>query len=131
MTPLVVDASAAVEWLLRSDVAGRIDTIVARHDCVAPEIFDVEILHTLRRRARMGEVSDERGRRAIEYLVLTPITRWSHRPFLGAAWELRHNLTAYDAMYVVLARVLDCALLTTDRRLAAAPDLGVTVTVIA
>jgi predicted nucleic acid-binding protein len=131
MTPLVVDASAAVDWLLRSDVAGRIDAIVARHDCAAPEVFDVEVLNTLRRKERLGEVNTESSRWAVEDLAVAPIARWPHRPFFDAAWQLRHDLSAYDAMYVALARVLDCALLTTDRRLATTPDLGITVTVLA
>ncbi len=65
-----------------------------------------------------GEMDEPRGHLALNYLGMLSITRYSHQPLLGRVWTLRHNLTAYDAVYVALAEMLDAPLLTRDRRLA-------------
>ena len=68
----------------------------------------------------LGGLSPDRGRRAIQALARFPIERISHRGFLERMWELRDNLTAYDAAYVALAERLDTSLVTGDIRLAGA-----------
>jgi predicted nucleic acid-binding protein len=74
----------------------------------------------LRRYALSGTIEEVRGREAIEDLADLPIERLAHEPLMKRAWALRASLTAYDAMYVVLAEGLGAPLLTRDRRLAAA-----------
>lgn len=131
MTAVVVDSSAVVEWVLRTRVAPDLDRYFSGLDCVAPELIDAEVVHTLRRRERLGLITAERGVVGIRRLVTAPIQRFPHLGLVAAAWSMRHNVTAYDAMYVALARALRCPFVTTDRKLASAPNLGITVTVIA
>ena len=74
---------------------------------------------TERRYAAKGEIDGERGRAALSDLADFPLRRYPHDFLLPRIWDLRHNLTAYDAAYVALAEALDMPLLTRDRRLAA------------
>ena len=83
--------------------------------------MDVEVIQIVRRYQRLGELSAERGQRAIDDLIDLPVERYPHRPLLTRMWELRANLTAYDAAYVALAEALDAPLVTRDARLAHAP----------
>jgi predicted nucleic acid-binding protein len=131
MPPLVIDASALVDRLLRTDRARPVEAAMADLDWVAPEVIDVEVVSAIRRRERGREITSERGHEALDALVAAPIERFPHRPLVPVMWSLRHNVTAADATYVALARALGCPLLTTDRRLAATPGLGVTVTLVA
>jgi predicted nucleic acid-binding protein len=75
----------------------------------------------LRRYCLTGDVSARRGGEALADLADLPIARYPHAALLPRLWQLRDNLTAYDAAYVALAEALDCALLTRDRRLAGTP----------
>ncbi|KPF97402.1 twitching motility protein PilT [Rhodopseudomonas sp. AAP120] len=86
----------------------------------APHLLDVEVAHVLRRYAAIGEIDGERGRAALVDFADTPVQRYPHEVLLPRIWQLRHNLTAYDAAYVALAEALDVPLLTRDKRLAAA-----------
>ena len=86
----------------------------------APHLLDVEVAQVVRRYTIAGEVDAERGRDALTNLVAFPIRRYPHDILLPRVWELRDNMSAYDAVYVALAEVLDARLLTTDRRLATA-----------
>jgi predicted nucleic acid-binding protein len=119
---IVVDASAVLEALLRTPAApaveGRLfDSGATLH---APHLLDAEIAQVVRRYAARGEIDRERGRVALADLVDFPLRRYPHGFLLPRVWELRDNLTAYDAIYVALAEVLDAPLVTRDRRLAAA-----------
>jgi len=87
----------------------------------APELIDVEVVSAFRRLCSAGALSAERAEAAIADLHALPIQRVSHRPLLARCWELRENLTVYDAVYIALAERLDATLLTADRRLANAP----------
>ena len=73
------------------------------------------------RYAAKGEIDSERGRAALADLADFPFRRYPHDFLLPRVWDLRNNLTAYDAMYVALAEALDAPLLTCDKRLAASP----------
>lgn len=84
----------------------------------APHLLDVEVAQVLRRYAATGEIDPERCRSALVDLADFPLDRYPHDFLLGRVWELRNNLTAYDAVYVFLAETLDAPLLTRDRRLA-------------
>ena len=86
----------------------------------APQLIDIETVQVLRRYAAGGDIDGARGRAAIDDLADFPMRRYSHDFLLPRVWDLRHTLTAYDAVYVALAEALDAPLLTRDRRLAAA-----------
>lgn len=100
-------------------------------DPFAPELIDAEVLSAVVRQVRLRAVTEDRGRLAIRRLARASIERVPIAPLLLEAWGLRHNLSPYDALYVALARRLDCSLITADRRVAAAPGLGVPVIVAA
>jgi predicted nucleic acid-binding protein len=88
-----------------------------------PHLFEVEVMNVLRRYALNGSLSTERARLALKRLFDMRITRYPHTALLSRIWELKDNITAYDAAYVALAETLDAPLLTTDRRLAQAPGI--------
>lgn len=120
---IVVDASAVVELLLNTPaghaVAKRIaDPALALH---APHLLDVEVAQALRRYAREGELDAAVAAVALGDLHDMDLQRHAHEPLLDRIWQLRQNLTAYDAAYVALAEVLDAVLLTCDVRLARVP----------
>ena len=120
---IVVDASAALEALLRTPAASVVerrlfDPLETLH---APYLLDVEVAQVVRRYAANGDIDDERGREALADLMDFPLRRYPHDFLLPRVWDLRNNLTAYDAVYVALAEALDATLLTRDKRLADAP----------
>jgi predicted nucleic acid-binding protein len=120
---IVVDASAVLEMLLRTPAARAVERWLfdPAQTLHAPHLLDVEIAQVLRRYAASGEIDDERGRAALTDLADLPVHRYPHDILLPRVWDLRNNLTAYDAVYVALAEALDAPLLTRDQRLAAAP----------
>jgi predicted nucleic acid-binding protein len=120
---IVPDASVILELLLRSPAASRIESRLFDRDETlhAPALLDLEIAQVLRRYAARREISPERGRAALALLEQFPIVRYPHEPLLARIWELRANLTAYDAAYVALAEGLDATFLTRDTRAATAP----------
>ncbi len=123
---IVVDASALLEVLLRTPAA---EVVQARlfapgQTLHAPHLLDVEVAQVIRRCAANGEIDDARGRAALADLTDFPLRRYPHDLLLPRVWELRGNLTAYDAVYVALAEALDAPLLTCDQRLAGAPGHG-------
>ncbi len=118
---IVIDASALLEVLLRTEMASTVETWLfdSGHTLHAPHLLDVEVAQVIRRYAAAGEIGGERGRAALTDLTDLPLHRYEHDFLLPRVWALRHNLTAYDAVYVALAEALDAQLLTRDRRLAA------------
>jgi len=121
---IVVDASALVEALLRTPAAaGVLQRLFGTEETLhAPHLIDLEVVQVLRRYAASGRVESGRCRDALNDLLDLPLDRHSHDILLPRVWELRHNLTAYDAAYVALAEALDATLLTRDRRLAIASE---------
>jgi predicted nucleic acid-binding protein len=119
---IVLDASAVLEVLLRTPNAEAVERrmFAARQTLHAPHLLDVEIAQVVRRYTAAGELGQERGRAALADLSDLPVHRYPHDVLLPRIWDLRHNLTAYDAAYVALAEALDAPLLTRDQRLAAA-----------
>ena len=120
---IVLDASVVLEALLRTRVGLEIENrILSPHETLyAPHLLDLEVTQVLRRYWTSGEMTPERGQQALEDLVDLPINRYPHDLFLSRIWELRDNMTAYDAAYVSLAEALTAPLLTRDGRLASAP----------
>jgi predicted nucleic acid-binding protein len=123
----VVDASAAVEYLLRTAVGERVGGFIADAALVAPELVDAEVLAVLRREVAGGRLGAHRAGEALTDLRDWGIERLSHRPLLQGAWALRGHVTAYDALYVAAARSRSAALITVDGPLARAPALGIVV----
>jgi predicted nucleic acid-binding protein len=119
---IVLDASAAVDWLLRTQVGQQINRRIYLHgeSLHAPHLLDVEVSQVLRREVREKRISADRGAEAIHDLILLDIRRYPHTPLLSEIWQHRHTLSAYDAAYVVLTEILGATLLTRDARLAAA-----------
>jgi predicted nucleic acid-binding protein len=123
---IVLDASAAVTVLLNlGEGAALIRERMDRSDDGphVPHLFEVEVMHVLRRYALSGALSPERARLALGRLSTMRITRYPHSALLSRVWELRDNVTAYDATYVALAETLEAPLITRDERLARAPGL--------
>jgi predicted nucleic acid-binding protein len=129
---IVLDASAALEVLLRTPAAASVEErIFARGESLhVPRLLDLEVLQVLRRYARAGVLDDRRGRQALDDLADLPLARYSHEVLLTRVWELRENLTAYDAVYVALAEALDAPLVTRDARLAGAPGHEATIEIL-
>ena len=119
--PYVIDASATVEYLLESDVGLQVAALIAGARLVAPEMLDAEVLSALRRGVQAQEISETRALEALAKLENMPVERVSHRTFTRAAWALRHNVSAYDALYVAIARERGATLLTFDGPLTRAP----------
>lgn len=119
---IVVDASALLEALLRTSAAKAVEhrLFAPRQTLHAPHLIDVEVAQVIRRYAANREIDGKRGRIALTDLADFPLRRYPHDLLLPRIWDLRNNLTAYDAAYVALAEALDAPLLTRDRRLAAA-----------
>ena len=120
---IVVDASAILEALLRLPAARAVERRMFEpaQTLYAPHLLDVEVAQVVRRHAANREIDAARGRMALADLADFPLRRYPHDFLLPRVWELRNNLTAYDAIYVALAEVLDVPLLTRDKRLATAP----------
>jgi predicted nucleic acid-binding protein len=93
---------------------------VADETLHAPHLIDLEVAQVLRRYARSGVISAERGAEALADLAEFPLTRYGHDILLERIWQMRHGLTAYDAAYLALAEALDAPLVTRDRALARA-----------
>lgn len=119
---IVVDASVIVTALADDGPDGDRARGRLRDDrLIAPHLVDLEVASAWRRLAVAGDLDDRRAQLALEDLRALRMERVSHGPLLSRCWELRDNLTVYDAAYVALAEVLDVTLLTADARLAAAP----------
>ena len=129
---IVLDASAAVDWLVQAAAAPRIESRIFSHNqsLHAPELLDLEVAQVLRRLVREGKLSASRAEQAIQDLLDMRITRYPHLVLLPRIWQLRHNLSAYDAAYIVLAEKLEATLLTRDARLASTPGHAATVEVV-
>jgi len=123
---IVLDASALVELILNTPtgqlVAARItDPAEGLH---APHLADIEVVQALRRYVREGNIDADAAVVALDDFRALDLHRYAHEPLLERVWDLRENLTAYDAVYVALTEVLDGVLLTCDGPLSRAPNLA-------
>jgi predicted nucleic acid-binding protein len=118
---IVVDASAMLEVLLNTSAAEAIRArlFAPGESLCAPHLIDVEVAQTLRRYGMVKTLTPARAKQAFEDFLQIPVDRYSHYVLLPRIWELRHNLTAYDAAYLALAEALDAPLITCDRALGA------------
>ncbi|HET9243674.1 MAG TPA: type II toxin-antitoxin system VapC family toxin [Gaiella sp.] len=124
---IVVDASAAVLGLLND---GDARAYLADEPFACPHLADSEIIHALRRQAQRGAVDAVDAERAVATWARLGMRRIPVVGLLERIWELRDNLSAYDATYVAAAEALDTPLLTADARLARAPGVTCAVTVV-
>jgi predicted nucleic acid-binding protein len=122
---IVVDASVIVAALVDdSDEGVRLRRRLDAEEVVcAPEIVDLEVANAWRRDLRIGRLDEGRCQRALDDLTKIHMARMPHRPLMSRVWELRYNLTPYDAAYVALAEALGVTLLTVDGRSTRAPSL--------
>lgn len=124
---IVVDAAAAVSALLNE---GAARALLATEQLHAPHLVDSEVAHVLRREANAGRISGDAGWEALSTWGRAGLTRHPLYGLFERIWELRHNVSAYDAGYVALAESLGCALVTADRRLSQATGIRCVVTVV-
>ncbi|WP_394764429.1 type II toxin-antitoxin system VapC family toxin [Phenylobacterium sp.] len=128
---IVVDASAALEVLLRGPAADALEArLFAPGETLhAPHLIDLEVAQVLRRHTLAGRMTAGRAGEALDIWQAFTLRRWPHAALLPRAWALRETLTAYDAAYIALAEALDSPLLTTDAKLARAAGHGARVEV--
>jgi predicted nucleic acid-binding protein len=123
---IVLDASALVELILSTPTGKLIATRIAdpTEGLHTPHLADVEVVQALRRYVREGTLDANAAADALDDLRALDLQRHAHEPLLERVWEMRENLTAYDAVYVALAEVLDGVLLTCDGPLSRAPGVA-------
>lgn len=124
---IVVDGSAALSGLLNDGFARE---VMATDQLHAPHLVDFEVASGLRRRVAAGQIEAEDGWTALDTWRRLGITRYAIHPLLDRVWQLRDNMSAYDAGYVALAESLDCALVTADARLSRAPGALCPITIV-
>ncbi len=116
---ITVDSSALIAAVTDLEYSeGTALQTIAKADLIAPHVIDLEVAHGLH---RLDRVADTNAGVAFMRFRLVSIRRFDHSPLLSRIWELRHNLTAYDAAYVALAEATGTPLLTLDRKIATAP----------
>lgn len=116
---IVVDASAVVELLASEERDQQLERrLLAESDLGAPHLLDVEVASALRGMASRGEIGDDRAADALLDAGDMRVELYPHSALLPRAWELRHSLTIYDAVYVALADALEAPLVTCDAGLA-------------
>jgi predicted nucleic acid-binding protein len=115
---IVVDTSAVLKALLSSDDTDLALRLAEDEDLRAPHLLDVELLHVLRRLERTRVVSELQARAIRRDFADMTIERYPHEPLSDRIWQMRSNLTAYDASFVALSELLDVPLITCDARLA-------------
>ncbi|MEI6665957.1 MAG: type II toxin-antitoxin system VapC family toxin [Chloroflexota bacterium] len=130
---VVVDASVLANAIADYGMAGDLARarLAADPELVAPDLVDVETTSVLRRRWQAGSIDEVTFQRGVETLMSFRLVRVPTRSLLLRAYDLRHNLTPYDACYVALAEELTCPLLTIDARLSRAPGVTCAIEVLA
>lgn len=118
---VVIDASAVVAALVDSGPDGRWAETLLTSELAAPHLLPVEVANVLRRAVGAGDISEDIASLAHADLLDLRVELVPYDIVAGRAWELRHNLSAYDAWYVAVAELLDVPLATLDQRLVGSP----------
>lgn len=124
---IVADASVVLAAVV---AGGRARAIIQESNVHVPHLIDAEVAHGLRRMAARGEISESHGALALETVSRLGLMRHATFSMADRVWELRHNLTAYDATYVALAETIECPLVTGDGPLSRAPGIFCDVTLL-
>jgi predicted nucleic acid-binding protein len=125
---IVVDASAMYRTLVfGNDHPGLRARLLSEEVLHAPYLLDVEMLHALRRAERFGIVSPDRVYETRNELSQLSLVRYPEYLLTDAMWDLRNNISTYDATYVTLAEALGATLVTCDAKLARAPGHAATI----
>lgn len=120
----VCDASAVVALLLDAGSDGRwVTDSLTGADLAAPSLLRFETANIIRRLELAGRIAGDQAAQAHADLLELAVEQWPYELLSSRVWQLRANLTSYDASYVALAELLDTPLLTLDRRIAGAPDV--------
>ena len=127
----ILDASVAVDLLAGTQRRERAEAAIAGKNLVAPSIIDLEVMSALRRLEREGMLSASELTDATERWMRLRVKRQQVTGLIPRVAALRHNLQVADAFYVALAQLVGGPLITSDRRLATAPNLHIAVTLIA
>ena len=127
MIRFVIDASAATEYLLRTPLGLEFEPLIEEAFLLAPALLDAEVLSALRSALLKGRIKEHRARLALEDLTDWQVDRIPHTVLLREAWKHRHNVSAYDALYVAVSKLYKAPLLTADGPLSRAPGLGIVV----
>ena len=128
---LVVDASALFEVVADTPGSEAVRALLAGDpEHAAPHLVDAEVLSAIQTHHRLGSLDATAAAQAVDDLRLWPGERWAHRALLERAWDLRHNVRGYDALYVALAEALDATLVTLDRRLGRVTSLRCSIEVL-
>ncbi|HEV2088447.1 MAG TPA: type II toxin-antitoxin system VapC family toxin [Cryptosporangiaceae bacterium] len=121
---IVADASAVVAALVsRTPVGDAARARMLTEPVAAPEILDLEVASVLRRHVHHGHISLPKADEALDVFIEMPVQRIPHAPLLRRVWELRDNVTPYDASYAAAAELFGVVLVTADAKLAAAPGI--------
>jgi predicted nucleic acid-binding protein len=121
---VVVDASVIAPALTHEGALGdRLRERLERERLAAPALIDLEVASAWRGYSRAGRLPARRAEVALADLAGMPLTRAPHGPLMPRIWELRDNLSTYDAAYVALAEAMETILLTGDARLDRAPGI--------
>lgn len=128
---IVIDTSAAIDWMLQTPTGQRIAHRIFSHGETlhTVHLLDLEFLQVLRRLVRERTLTAKRAEEAMEDLSAVRVTRYAPSLLLRRIWQLRQNMSAYDASYVALAEELKAPLITRDRRIATAPGHSASVEV--
>ena len=129
---IVVDASALIELLTRSERGELVEARILRasETIHAPALIDLEIAQVLRRYVASKQVPAHWPRMALDIAIAFPMTRYLHEPLMKRVWELKENVTAYDAAYIALAEALRAPLVTCDAKVGRTRGIHTTVEVI-
>jgi predicted nucleic acid-binding protein len=116
---IVLDALIVVELLIGGPSSESLRRDLARRDepFIVPHLLDVEVASALRKLTAGLRVDSRRSEELLRELASLPAERYAHTPLLGRIWELRHNFTAYDGVYIALAEATNSVLYTTDEKM--------------
>ena len=127
MRGYVVDASVAVEYLLKSDLGRSVTNVLDHSALSAPQMIDIEVLSAFRRSVFQRKLSTDDALRALDRLSTWNVERVSHRGLIRLTWAYIRNVSAYDSAYLATAKFLGLEVLTADSKLARAPNVDIAV----